>query len=350
MSAGEEAGPATPSPQAGAATAGPTGERRMPRSSSAMTLPTQFDGLDRVQLRPGPLHLAIGMFDGVHLGHQAVVESAMHSARRSGGLAGVLTFWPHPSVLFSPAHHARMLMSPEMKVRVLFQLGVDAVITEAFTPEFARTPAEDFLPLLRQRLPQLAGVYVGENWRFGAGRQGDVRLLLAEAAKQRLTVVSVPRILCDGEPISSSRVRDALEAGRIEEANLLLGYSYFAEGAVTPGRRLGRTLGFPTLNLPWQPELPPRYGVYAVRVAGAPAAAALPGVANYGLRPTVAAAGGPLLEAHVLGACPWATGSRLTVEWLKFLRPEQKFDGVESLRAQIGRDRAAAAAFFQLPP
>jgi riboflavin kinase/FMN adenylyltransferase len=314
-----------------------------------VSLPAQFHGLDGVQLPPQPLHLAIGMFDGVHLGHQAVIESAVHSAHRCGGLAGVLTFWPHPSRVFNPAKPVRMIMSPEMKFRVLLRLGVDAVIEQPFTLAFARITAEEFLPHLQQRLPQLAGVYVGENWRFGAGRKGDARLLLAEAGKHQVSVVSVPRIHCNGEPISSTRIRDCLEAGRLEEANLLLGYSYFAEGVVTPGRHLGRTLGFPTLNVPWQPELQPRHGVYAVRITGDPAAEALPGVANYGLRPTVAAAGGPLLEVHVLGPCPFAAGSRVTVEWLKFLRPEQKFDGVEELRAQIARDRETAAAFFQPP-
>ncbi len=313
-----------------------------------MSQPAQFPGLEEVRLPARPLHLAIGMFDGVHLGHQAVIESAVHSARRCGGLAGVLTFWPHPSALFRPAARTRMLMSPEMKYRVLVGLGVDVVIQQPFTPEFARIEAGEFLPHLRRMLPQLAGVYVGENWRFGAGRRGDVRLLLASAGQHGVPVVSVPRIVCNGEPISSTRVRDCLEAGRVEEANLLLGYSYFAEGEVISGRRLGRSLGFPTLNVPWQPELQPRFGVYVVRIAGE-TEAARPGVANYGLRPTVAPAGGPLLEVHVLGACPFGPGMRVTVDWLKFLRPEQKFAGVEELRAQIGRDRALAEAYFQAP-
>ena len=119
-----------------------------------MSLPAQFHGLDGVPLPPRPLHLAIGMFDGVHLGHQAVIESAVHSARRSGGLAGVLTFWPHPSRVFAPTEPVRMLMSPEMKFRVLLRLGVDAVIEQPFTPAFARITAEEFLPHLQQRLPQ----------------------------------------------------------------------------------------------------------------------------------------------------------------------------------------------------
>jgi riboflavin kinase/FMN adenylyltransferase len=313
-----------------------------------MTLPAIYDGLEKADLPPRPLHLAIGMFDGVHLGHQAVIESAVHSARRSGGLAGLLTFWPHPRVFFNPEARTRLLMSPEMKSRVLGRLGVDVVIQQAFSREFAGITAEDFLPYLQRRLPDLAGVYVGENWRFGAGRKGNVHLLLAEAAKHHVSVLSVSRILWNGEPISSTRIRDGLEAGRLEEANMLLGYSYFAEGVVTPGRQLGRTIGFPTLNLPWNPELKPRFGVYAVRVAGdADGGPALPAVAHYGLRPTVGKADTPLLEAHLLGPCPLGPGSRVTIDWLKFLRPEQKFDNVEDLRLQIVRDRTDAEAYFQ---
>ncbi len=159
-----------------------------------MSPPAQFSDLAGVKLPPRPLHLAIGMFDGVHLGHQAVIEPAVHSARRCEGLAGVLTFWPHPSVVFKAAARVRMLMNPQMKARVLLRLGVDVVIEQPFTLAFARIAAEEFLPHLQRHLPHLAGVYVGENWRFGAGRKGDVKLLLAEAAKHQVPVVSVPRI------------------------------------------------------------------------------------------------------------------------------------------------------------
>jgi riboflavin kinase / FMN adenylyltransferase len=306
--------------------------------------PQQFFGLDRVALPARPLHLAIGMYDGVHLGHQAVIESAIHSARRAGGIAGVLTFWPHPSALFNPAKRSRMIMSPEMKFSVLHRLGVDVVIQQPFTLEFAGIEAEAFLPYLKSHLPNLAGIYVGENWRFGAGRRGDVALLLAQAREQQVPVLSASRIQYNGGPISSTRIRECLEAGNVAEANVLLGYSYFAEGEVIAGRRLGRTIGFPTLNLAWQPELQPRYGVYAVRVLNGPAGVPVPGVANYGLRPTVGDATAPLLEVHVLGPCPFDGGDRIVVEWLKFLRPEAKFAGLEELRAQIARDRDAALA------
>ncbi len=295
-----------------------------------------------------PLHLAIGMFDGVHLGHRAVIAAAVESARRCGGLAAVLTFWPHPSALFRPDARVRLIMDGAARARALLALGVDAVITQPFTPEFARIAAEEFLPQVRGHLPQLAAVYAGENFRFGQGRRGDIALLVTEGRRLGLEVFSAPRVGLNGEPISSSRIRASLATGAMDEANAMLGRAYAAEGVVAPGRHLGRTLGFPTLNLPWVPDLAPRFGVYAVRVAGAKSPAPLSAVANYGLRPTVeASAPAPLLEVHVLGeACPFGEGDALTVEWLHFLRPEQKFATIADLRAQIVRDCDAAKDFF----
>lgn len=312
-----------------------------------MNLPAQIDGLDQAALLPSsPLHLAVGMFDGVHLGHRAVIDAAIQSARRSDGLAGVLTFWPHPSRLFRPEKPVRLIQSAGLKARMLLASGIDVVITQPFTPEFAAIEAVEFLPRLRRALPGLTTLYVGENWRFGRERRGDIHLLVAEARKQDLTIFSAPRINENGEPISSTRIRAALEAGRIEEANVMLGYSYFAEGRITPGKRLGRTIGFPTLNLPWDPDLRPCYGVYAVRVLGDRSAAPLPAVANYGLRPTVEQSTEPRLEVHVLGPCPYGEGDALTVEWLRFLRPERRFGGIDELRAQIAQDRVRAEAIF----
>lgn len=312
-----------------------------------MNAPRQFPGLEAVRLPARPLHLAIGMFDGVHLGHRAVIESAVQSARECGGVSAVLTFWPHPSALFRPEQPARLLMPPSAKARVLARLGVDAIIAQEFTPEFAAIEAEAFLPHLRARLPQLAAVYVGENWRFGRGRRGDVALLVAAARSLGLSVFSAPRVSLDGEAISSTRIRELLEAGEIDAANARLGYAYFVEGRVAPGKGLGRQIGFPTLNIDWAPELAPRYGVYAVRVGGSASAAGMrPAVANYGVRPTVEQTRTPRLEVHVLGDCPFQTGDELTVELRHFLRPEQKFDGVDALRAQIARDRETARQWF----
>jgi len=286
------------------------------------------------------------MFDGVHLGHHAVIESAVHSARRSGGVAVVLTFWPHPSRLFRPDNAVRLIMTPALKNRQLARLGVDAVITQAFDADYASVEAEDFLPQLKRALPTLTTIYVGENWRFGRGRRGDIILLVTEGKKHGIAIVSAPRINQNGEPISSTRVRTYLEEGRLEEANALLGYTYFAEGVVIPGKQLGRKLGFPTLNVAWEPDLRPRFGVYAVLVSGAKTIDPLPAVANYGLRPTVENSVIPRLEIHILAPCPFGEGDELFIEWLSFLRPEKKFDGVEALRAQIATDRESALAWF----
>ena len=308
-----------------------------------------FSSLETTRLPDQPLHLAIGMFDGVHLGHHAVVEAALQSARRSGGLAGVLTFHPHPSALFQPDRPTRLIMELPTKTRHLLRLGLDAVITQPFTLDFAHLAAVDFLPWLKERLPRLAGIYVGENWRFGAGRKGDVALLVAEGRRLGLSIFSAPPVNFDGEPVSSTRIRNLIEQGEVGAAGALLGYAYYAEGPVISGRRLGRTLGFPTLNLAWAPDLRPRLGVYVTRVTGAKSGAALPAVANYGLRPTVEQATEPRLEAHVLGACPFNQGDAITVEWLRFLRPEMKFSGLDELRSQIARDVADARREFSLP-
>ena len=309
----------------------------------------QCDGLAGAQLAAKPLHLAIGIFDGLHLGHQSVIEAAIHSARRCGGLAGVLTFAPHPSVLLRPENPTRLLMTPGMRRTVLERLGVDVLIEQRFDRDYAAIRAEEFVPHLRRHLPHLAAVYVGENWRFGRDRAGDVALLVAQAKQAGLSVYSAPRLNHNGAPISSSRIRELLTAGDIAGVNAMLGYTYFAEGVVEPGRQLGRTIGFPTLNLAWAPELPPRHGVYVVEVSAA-GARPLKGVANYGLRPTVTETRQPLLEVHLLEASPLTYGDRLTVSWLHFLRPESKFGSLDALRAQIENDRRQAHDFFAKNP
>lgn len=313
-----------------------------------MNLPAQIPGLAHTAGLPDrPLHLAVGMFDGVHLGHRAVIDAAISAAREVGGLAGVLTFWPHPSRLFRPEDPVRMLQTPGLKARMLMAAGVDVVISEPFTPEFAQIEAEELLPHLRRHLSGLTTLYVGDNWRFGRGRRGDIALLRAESGKHGLKLVSAPRINSGGKPISSTRIRTCLLEGKMDEANRLLGHAYESEGRVEPGKRLGRTLGFPTLNLAWEPDLTPRHGVYAVEVKGAGSSGPwLRAVANYGLRPTTEQTSVPRLEVHLLGDCPFSEGDDLIVAWRHFLRGERKFENLEALRAQIAQDREAAAEFF----
>jgi len=314
-----------------------------------MSLPAQFHGIDRVALPPRPLFVAIGIFDGVHLGHRSVIESAVQSARVAGGVAAVLTFDPHPSVLLKPDSPTRMILDLPAKVARLGSLGVDAVVVQPFTPDFAAVSAEEFVPFIKRHLPRLSGIYVGENFRFGRGRKGDVAMLVAEGKRHGITVFSAPRVNLDGEPISSTRIRERILAGDMKGAAALLGYVYAAEGPVVHGKHLGRTLGFPTLNLGWSPDLRPLYGVYAVRVSGAKSYGWLPAVANYGLRPTVEDSQEPRLEIHLLVACPYGAGDPITVEWVRFLRPERKFSGIDELKAQIARDVAQAREEFSLP-
>lgn len=290
--------------------------------------------------------LAVGMFDGVHLGHQSVIESAVATARHEGGLAAVLTFDPHPSRIFRPENPTRLLMPPALKQREIFKLGVGLLVTRTFDAAFAQLPGESFLPYLKEVIPTLGSIHVGENFRYGRGRLGDVARMVADARPLGIDVFSVDRFRFNGEPVSSSRLRAALGDGQIEAVNAMLGYDYYAEGPVVEGRKLGRTIGFPTLNLQWEPELMPRFGVYAVSVIG-PDESQVPAVANYGLRPTVEqSATTPLLEVHLLAEKPWRAGDIVRVSWARFLRPEQKFDTLDALKAQIARDRDAAAAHF----
>lgn len=310
----------------------------------------QIDGLEgAAQLPARPLHLAIGMFDGVHRGHSAVVGAAVKSAQRDAGLAAVLTFWPHPGAVLRPGQTPRLIMDAEAKGKALAELGVEALITQPFTSEYACIEAESFVAHLKKFLPQLTAIYVGENWRFGRDRRGDVDLLKREASRFGVSVTSLSRHDEAGVPVSSTRVRALLQAGDVAAVQTLLGRPYVSSGIVQPGKQLGRTIGFPTLNVPWMPELQPKYGVYAVQVAGAKSHGKfLPAVANYGLRPTVETADEPRLEIHVLTECPFDTGDTLTIEWLRFVRAEMKFSGVEALKAQIAKDSVQVATDFSL--
>ncbi|HEX9783666.1 MAG TPA: riboflavin biosynthesis protein RibF [Opitutaceae bacterium] len=305
-----------------------------------------FSSLEEVRLANRPLHVAVGMFDGVHRGHRLVIESAVEAARHASGLSGVLTFWPHPSRLFRPDDPTRLIFDNDARRELLSQVHVDFIIEQPFTRDFASVEADDFIQHVRRSLPSLDTLYVGENWRFGRGRRGDVSLLVKLAREVKLNVVSVDRLHFNGEPVSSTRIRGLIEAGDVESAQELLGFRYFATGVVIPGRQLGRTINVPTLNLDWQPDLRPALGVYAVRVRRSGETALLSAVANYGVRPTVDGQGAPLLEVHILGECPFGTGDRLHVDWCRRLRGEERFESLDALRAQVDRDRVAAAQYF----
>lgn len=304
-----------------------------------MKFPAQVERFEELAEVSGALHLAIGMFDGVHLGHKAVIESAVFSAQRSGGVSGVLTFNPHPSRLFHPDQPTLLMMPIQAKRLMLHALGVNVVIHKHFDREFASISAEDFLIHLKVALPGLASIYVGENFRFGSMRRGTVATLVESGDTLGINVFSVERIKHNGNPISSTRIRQALVSGHIATVNDLLGYNYVATGVVVGGAEMGRKIGFPTLNVLWLPECCPRFGVYRVQFRSSVEAPWSLAVANYGVKPTVAEANqSPVLEVHALADTQLNQGDAIEVAWLDFIRPEQKFASLEALSVQIAKD------------
>ena len=308
-----------------------------------MNFPASIDDFPAPSELKDPLHLAIGIFDGVHLGHRAVIDPSVINARRCGGISGVLTFSPHPSHLLRFKNPTALIMPIDAKTEMLHEIGVDCVIRKRFDKTFASITAEKFLVTLKKKLPTLISIYVGENFRFGLNRKGDVATLIESGLDLEIDVFSAERIKYEDKPISSTRIRKKLEAGEIAKANDLLGYNYKIRAQIVEGAKLGRHIGFPTLNLPWLPECKPRYGVYFVRFGKAGTTDRHAAIANYGVRPTVNnTAQAPVLELHALNGTKLTSGDTLDVEWFHFIRPEQKFNGIEKLKVQIAKDCAIA--------
>lgn len=296
-----------------------------------------------------PLSLALGVFDGIHLGHQELISKAVASAQRLGGLSGVVTFEPHPIAVLAPERAPRRLLaSLEHKERIFAEFGIDLLIVVSFDKEFAALEPEAFLAQLASA-PQLEFLTMGVDWRFGKGRQGDVEMLQTFGREFGISVEPVAPVMISGERISSTRIRQALRDGNLTAAEEMLGRPYSVMGEVVTGKKLGRELGFPTANLtPDCEQLPPN-GVWFVDCRWAAGDWKwTAGVANLGLRPTVAKAGeGRSLEVHLLDWQGDLYGQELEVRFRKMLRTEQKFDGLEALTAQITRDVATARELVQ---
>lgn len=287
------------------------------------------------------LHLAIGAFDGVHLGHRAVLHSAREAARADGGIVGVLTYDPHPSKVLRPESSVPLIFTRAQKDERLTEAGAQMIHHEKFDRAHAGIEAADFPKWLKMTFPHLKSLHVGSNFQYGRGRAGKGETLIAHAAVEGLGVKLVAAVHLGDETVSSSRIRQCLAAGELELANAMLRRPYEAEGSIIGGRRLGRTIGFPTVNIAWEPELKPAYGVYAVEVIFK--GEAMPAVANFGLRPTVESGPvAPLLEAHVLRGEAPTTGDAVRVRWIRRLRAEQKFADLSALQAQIAKDSAQA--------
>ncbi|HYY26716.1 MAG TPA: bifunctional riboflavin kinase/FAD synthetase [Chthoniobacterales bacterium] len=302
--------------------------------------------IDQLESLDGPTHLAIGVFDGLQIGHQAVIGRALESAVQVGGSAVVVTFDPHPVRVLRPEKAPRLLTSTRHKLQLIEKMGVNAVLLLEFTLEFSRTTPEAFVRQLAESSNHLSRVCVGQEWTFGANRSGSTDLLKELAPKFHFEVVTVPPVLVGERVVSSTLIRSAVECRDFGSATKYLGRPFTILGTVSEGRQLGRRLGFPTANLRAHNELFPPNGVYAAKARFRENDYG--GVINIGIRPTVENESGErLLEIHLFDFDEQIYGQDVEVEFLEYLRPEQKFAGLEELKAQILRDATKARAIYE---
>lgn len=298
-----------------------------------------FDSIDELREIKHPVHLALGVFDGVHRGHQKVISSAVEAAKKSGGVAGVLTFSPHPIQVLAPDRAPkRILASVAHKGFLLEQLGCSLMVVQKFDHAFAAQAAYDFIESIAHACHQLRSISVGEDWQFGKGREGNVKTLKNWGADLKFEVFAASPVIGQGERISSTRIRQAIRDGNLEAIHEMLGRPYTVLGVVLEGRKLARTLGFPTANVKVYNEQLPPDGVWSVevKVEGCWHKA----IGNLGKRPTVENDSNAqrLLEVHLFEFDGDLYGQELPVRFLEFIRPEQKFDSIDALKQQIELD------------
>jgi riboflavin kinase/FMN adenylyltransferase len=285
--------------------------------------------------------LAIGNFDGVHLGHQALIAAAREAGAQRSAPAGVALFDPHPRNFFQPDAPPFRLQTPAQRSRALAKLGAAHEFVLGFDRTLMNLTARAFAEQILVARLSVRHVSVGGNFRYGRGRGGDAASLAQDGAALGFGVTAVDPVMdAQGARISSTAIRDALERGDVDAARVMLGRPWAIEGVVTRGFARGRDFGFPTLNIPLGAYLAPKLGVYAVR---ADLGGVLkPGVASIGVNPTFGALPAPLLEAHLFDFDGDLYGRHVEVEIVAFLRPEIKFDSIEALKAQMARDAAQA--------
>ena len=295
---------------------------------------------------PAPVVLAIGNFDGVHLGHVALVKRLAEVAACSQLAPTVLTFEPHPREFFAPASAPARLTTLREKLELLGESGARQAMICPFNARFAALSADEFIEQVLVRGCQVRHLIIGDDFRFGRGRTGDFTLLQDAGRRFGFAVEAMSSVMVDGERVSSSAIRQALVAGNMAHAARLLGRPYIIDGQVSHGQKLGRQIGFATANLRIKHNPLPMSGVFAVEVSGL-GGKPIPGVANLGIRPTV---GGtrPLLEVHLFDFERDIYGAHISVRFVHKLRNEQRFPNIDALKAQIAADAAAARAFFEL--
>lgn len=293
--------------------------------------------------------LTIGSFDGLHLGHQALIRSMVDQARKHRLPAVVLTFYPHPSVVLRGRRPAFYISPPDEKADLLLKMGVDHVITQTFDEALSRVTADEFLDRLIRQLG-LRSLWVGEDFALGHEREGNRAFLKRASVERGFELHLFPPVLVEGEVVSSTRVREALRAGDVARVAVYLGRPFALTGRVVPGARRGQQLGFPTANLQISDEQAyPGRGVYACYASIDDER--LAAVTNVGVRPTFEdALPAPIVETHLLDVRRDLYGRSIRLEFIERLREEQRFPGIEALRAQIGQDIERARDILHAGP
>ncbi len=289
--------------------------------------------------------LAIGVFDGVHLGHQQIIRQSVNDARQHEATALVVTFDKHPSVIVAPDHVPPLIYSRPQKIRAIESLGADALLEIPFNREFSEQTGEGFIRQLVRELGKIQSICVGADFVFGHRRSGNVALLRQLGSELNFQVHGLAAVALDGQTVSSTRIRDAIRAGDFDAASQMLGRAYSLAGTVIRGDQLGQKIGFPTANLDTTGMLLPPNGVYAAHARlGEKTHRA---VLNIGIRPTLQnPSPTPRVEVHLLDFAGEIYGQELEITFVKRLRGEQKFPSLESLREQIQKDVAAARSSF----
>lgn len=297
------------------------------------------------QKAPSPTVLTIGNFDGVHLGHRALLARLRTIAAREDLLPAALTFEPHPREFFAPETAPARLSTLREKLELIAEEGVALACVCRFNARFAALSAEEFIESILVGSLRVKHLIVGDDFRFGAGRRGNFALLSEAGERYGFQVDAIDGVTVEGERASSSAVRNALAEGRLESATRLLGRPYSIDGRVVHGDKMGRQLGFATANIRIKHDKPPLLGVFVAEVLGL-SDKALQGVANLGFRPSAAQVARPLLEVHLFDFSTDIYGEHINVRFLHKLRNEMRFANLDALKAQIALDASSAKSYF----
>ena len=297
-----------------------------------------LQNISEIETIKGPVHLALGVFDGVHVGHQEVISNAVKSARAMGGMIGVVTFEPHPVRVLAPDRAPRrILASIEHKADLLGSMEVDFLCVQEFTLDFAAREAKEFIRDLVGYSSELKTIAVGEDWIFGKSRRGNVSKLIEWGVEMGFSVTAASPVMIEGERVSSTRVRQAVRDGNLSAVSEMLGRPYDVVGTVIEGKKLARQLGYPTANVVVHNEQLPPDGVWSLKVKFR--GMIYDAIGNLGRRPTVEQEGARrLLEIHVFDFSGDLYGEIIEAEFMGYIRKEKKFESIEELKDQIIAD------------